>query len=107
MIGGLSENKMSTKRTKIEDKWWKMREDLHKVESQMRNQAIKLAERADLPKTTIGKTPLDWFYFIRQMRGETSKAIPKVRKTVSKGKKNNVEKDDRSLEAWSELILGR
>lgn len=94
-------------RMKVEDKWWRMREGFHKVESQMRNQAIKLAERADLPKTEIGKTPLDWYHFIKKMGGEIGKAIPRKARAVNKGKENKFEKDDRSLEAWSELILGR
>ena len=106
MIGGLSEKKMPTKRTKVEDKWLKMREEFHKVELQMRTQAIKLANIADLPKTAIGKTPLDWYNFIKEVRGETSKAIPK-KKTMNKDKKNKFEKDDRSLESWSKIILGR
>ena len=94
-------------RMKVEDKWWKMRGEFHKVEKQMRSQAIKLAERVDLPKTEIGKTPLDWYHFIKKMRGETGKAMLRKVRPVSKGKENKFEKDDRSLEAWSELILGR
>ena len=107
MIGGFRQDKMPTKRTKVEDKWWKMREEFHKVETQMRSQAIKLAERAYLPKTDIGKTPLDWYHFIKKMRGETGKAIPRKQDPVNKGKKDKFDEDDRSLAAWSELILGR
>lgn len=98
---------MTTKRTKIEDKWWRMREEFHKVEMQMQKEAGTLAIKAELSTLVIGKTPLEWYYFIKEIREESGKAIPKGRRTISKSRKVEFDGDDRSLEGWSKIILGR
>ena len=98
---------MPTKRTKVEDKWWRMRGEFHKVEMQMQKEAGKLAIKAELSTAVIGKTSLEWYYFIKRVRGESGKAVAKVKRRSNRSKMTELEKNDRSLEGWSKIILGK
>ena len=51
-------------RIKIEEKWMKKGKELHKIELEMKEKAIKLAKGAHLKRIAIGETPIEWYYFI-------------------------------------------